>query len=318
MRLSSAAAAVFLGAAFFPLAAGGARAETGLTGAPILNRPIGARSSGLGRAFTAVPGDAESVMYNPAGPAFASGRSAHVSYMNGFAGGAYGFAAASVKAGNFVLTPAFLYYNSGKMALNLSDGTNDDVTAELDQVYMFSAAYKPLKKLAVGATVKRTSIALAETASASALHYDLGALYAMKNGLSFGAAAMNNGGAVKFEEKGDPAPAALRAGFSYKIQFDPPNFLDRSSDISYCDVVLVSDWSRVIKEKGYYQSGMELNMKMPNSIFLSLRAGYLFNRADEGFTFGFGVRNGRWNFGFAFETAKKLDSRRPVSLSYEF
>mgnify|MGYP001619978769 FL=1 len=318
MKLLSAGAAVFLSAALFALAAGATRAETGLTGAPILNRPVGARSSGMGRAFTAIPGDAESIMYNPAGPAFLPGRRAHASYMNGFGGGTYGVAAASVKAGNLVLTPALLYYNSGKMTLNLTDGTGGDVVAELDTVSMLSAAYKPLPELAIGATVKRTAINLAETASASALHYDFGALYAMRNGLSFGAAAFNNGQAVKFEEKSDPAPATLRAGFSYKIVVKPPNLLDRSADISYLDIVFASDWSRVFREKGYYQSGLEMSMKMPYSIFLSVRAGYLFSRPEEGFTFGFGVKNGRWNFGFGFETAKKLDPRHPVSLSYEF
>ncbi|MDO8804939.1 MAG: PorV/PorQ family protein [Elusimicrobiota bacterium] len=318
MRLSHSGAVFFLGAVLITFAAAGARSESGLTGAPILNRPIGARSSGMGRAFTAVPGDAESVMYNPAGLAFVPGLRACVSYMNGFDWGNYGFAAVPVKVGGLVLTPAFLYFNSGKMELNLSDGTSGNVVAELDMVSMLSAAYKPLPEFAVGATVKRTTIELAETASASALHYDLGALYAMKSGLSLGAALLNNGQAVKFEEKGDPAPAAIRAGFSYKFEINPPNLLDRSADISYCDVVITSDWSRVVKEKGYYQSGLEMNMKMRNSIFLSLRAGYLFGRPEEGITFGVGIKSGRWDFGFGFETAKKLDSRRPVSLSYEF
>lgn len=305
-------------AAYLALAPSVARAGAGLTGAPILNRPVGARSSALGRAFTAVPGDSESVMYNPAGPAFVSGPRASVSYMNGFSGGAYGSAAASVKAGNYVLTPAFLYYDSGRMTVNRSDGSGGEVTAELDKVAMLSAAFKLLPELSVGGTVKSTSINLAETASASALNYDVGALYSMKNGFSLGAAALNNGGAVKFEEKSDPAPATLRAGFSYKVVVNPPNFLDPAADISYCDLVLVSDWSRVYREKGYYQSGLEMNMEMPNSVFFSLRAGYLFDRPEEGFVFGFGLSNGRWNFGFAFETADELDSRRPVSLSYEF
>ena len=318
MKTTPARRTVLFSAAFIALAASGARAENGLTAAPILNRPIDARSSGMGRAFTAVPGYGESVMYNPAGPAFASAPRASLSYMNGFAGGAYGFAQASFRAGNYVLTPAFLYYNSGKMSLNRSDGTKGDVTAELDKVSMLSAAFKVLPELAVGATVKSASIDLAETASASSLNYDLGALYVMKNGLSFGASSMNNGGSMKFEEKSDPAPSTLRAGAYYKTEIDPPNFLDRSADVSYCDVVLVSDWSRVNKEKGYFQSGLEMNMQMPNTVFLSLRAGYLFNRTENGFVFGFGIKNGRWDFGFAFESADKLQSRRPVTVSYTF
>lgn len=299
-------------------AAAAARADSGLTGAPILNRPVGARSSGMGRAFTAMPGDVESLMYNPAGLAGVPAFKAYAAYMNGFGDGSYGFAAVPVRAGKFVLAPAFLYYNSGSMNLNLSDGTVGSVVAELDKVAMLSAAYEPAPGLAVGVTAKRTTINLAETASAAALHYDFGTIYTMKNGLSLGAASLNNGGAIKFEDKGDPAPAALRAGASYKLLFTPANYLDSTSAITYCDLVVAADWSRVAKEKGYYQSGLEMNMQMPQSLMLSLRGGYLFNRTEEGLTFGFAVKTGRWEFGFAYETARKLNSRNPVSVSYQF
>ena len=311
MRISG---AFFLLAAVFALNAGLARAESGLSGAPILNRPVGARSSGMGRAFTGVPGDAESLMYNPAGPAFVPGTGVYMAYMNGFSGGNYGFAAVPVKTGKFVVTPAFLGYNSGKMDLNLSDGTRGSVVGELDKVGMISAAYTLRPDLAIGATFKFTSINLAETASASARYYDLGLLYAMKNGLSFGAASLNNGDAIKFEEKSDPAPKTLRAGVSYKVGLKAPDL----SDFSNYELVLASDWSKSYKEKGYYQSGFEINMKIPDSIILSLRLGYLMNRPEEGFTFGFGVKKDNWSFGFGYETSKDLDVRLPVSVSCEF
>jgi len=306
--------AFFWVAAVFTLNTDRARAESGLTGAPILNRPIGARSSGMGRAFTGVPGDAESVMYNPAGPGFVPGSGVYISYMNGFGGGNYGFAAVPVKVKKFVLTPAFLYYNSGRMNLNLSDGARGSVIAELDKVGMISAAYTPRPQLAIGATLKFTSINLAEAASASARHYDFGLLYAMENGFSFGAASLNNGDAVKFEEKSDHAPKTFRAGVAYKVELNAPAL----SDFSDYDLVLTSDWSRSYKEKGYYQSGLEMNMKMPGSIILSLRAGYLINRPEEGLTFGFGVKKENWNFGFGYEASKDLDVRLPVSVSCEF
>ena len=204
------------------------------------------------------------------------------------------------------------------MGLNLSDGTTGNVTGEMDKVAMVSGAYTPLPGLGVGAAVKRASTDLAETASASSLNYDFGALYAMDNGLGLGASSLNNGGAIKFEDKADPAPAAVRAGVSYKLTFHPANYLDHTSAITYCDVIFTSDWSKVSKEKGFYQSGIEMNMKMPETILLSLRAGYLFNRPEEGFTFGIGVRSGPWDSGFGFETAKDLSDRRPVSVSYQF
>ncbi|MBU2574122.1 MAG: PorV/PorQ family protein [Elusimicrobia bacterium] len=309
---------LFLLAAGFALNPVQARAGAGLTGAPILTRPVGARSSGMGRAFTAVSGGAESVMYNPAGLGFASRNEICLAYMNGFGGGGYGLAAVPLKLGTFVLTPAFLYYNSGEINLNLSDGTQGAVTAELDKVIMVSGAYLPGPRLALGGTIKFTSINLAETASASARHFDFGALYRVTDRLTFGAASLNNGGAIKFEQQGSPAPATLRAGAAYKFKLDPPNLLDRSADVTYSDILLTADWSRTAKEQSYYQAGFEMNMEISRMVILRLRAGYLFDRPEENMTFGLGIKKGQWDFAFGYEAAKNLDSRYPVSLSREF
>lgn len=311
-------AAVFLPAAVFALNAGRARADSGLTGAPILTRPIGARSSGMGRSFTAVAGGAESLMYNPAGPGFAPRSEAYLAYMNGLGGGGYGLAAAPLKLGTFVLTPAFLYYNSGEINLNLSDGTQGAVTAELDKVVMLSGAFLSGPRLALGGTVKFTSINLAETASASARHFDLGLLYRVTEALNFGAASLNNGDAVKFEEQGAPAPATLRSGLAYKVALDLPNLLDRSADVIYSDIFLTSDWSRTVKEKGYFQAGFEMNMELSGMVMLRLRAGYLFDRPEENLTFGLGIQKGQWNFSFGYEASKDLNVRYPVSLTRGF
>ncbi len=309
--------ALFLSAAFFALNAGSARAGGGLTGASLLTRPIGARASGMGRAFTAVPGAAESVMYNPAGPGFAAGNEVYMAYMNGFAGGSYGLAAVPLRLGGLVLTPACLYYDSGKVELE-TQGVRETVTAELDKVAMVSGAYEPVKGLAVGGTVKFTSLRLAEAASASVTHFDLGALYRAGGGLSVGAASLNNGGDVKFEEQGDPSPATLRAGLAYRTELDPANLFDNAADVAYSELIVTADWSRTVKEKGCYQAGLELNMKMAGELLLSLRAGYLFNRPQESLTLGFGVKKGQWDFGFGFEASKDLGSRYPVSITRKF
>lgn len=304
-------------ALIFTLGAGFAHAGVGLTGAAILTRPVGARSSGMGRAFTAMPGAAESVLYNPAAPGFLTRDEIYMAYMNGFAGGGYGLAAVPLRLGKLVLTPAYLYYDSGKVELE-SQGMLETVTAELDKVAIISGAYEPIPGLAVGGTVKFVSLRLAEAASASVTNYDLGALYRIKDGFTVGAASLNNGGEVKFEQQGDPSPATLRAGLAYKTELKPANLFDSSADISYSELIVTADWSRTIKEKGYYQTGMELNMKMAGELLLSLRAGYLFDRPEESLTLGLGVKKGQWTFGFGYEAAKDLNGRLPVSLSREF
>ena len=304
-------------AAVFALSAGAARAGEGLTGAAILTRPIGARASGMGRAFTAMPGSAESVLYNPAGPGLIERDEVYLAYMNGFGGGGYGLAAVPFRLGDFILTPAYLYYDSGRVELE-SQGVKETVTAELDRVAMVSGAYSPFKDLSVGGTIKFTSLRLAEAASASVTHYDLGALYRVSEGLTLGAASLNNGGEIKFEEKGDPSPATLRAGLAYRTELRPANLFDNAADVSYSELVVTADWSRTVKEKGCCQAGAELNMKMAGEIQLSLRGGYLFGRPEEGLTLGFGVKKGQWDLGFAYECSKDLGSRYPVSISRKF
>lgn len=294
------------------------RCETGLTAAPILVTPMGARSSSMGRAFTAVHGDADALNYNPAGLAFINKISVSMTYMRGFDSGDYGFIAVPMPVKSLVLTPGFLYYNSGKINVHPSVGADYSVTAQEDKVTYISVAWMPVAKLGVGATLKYSKLELAEIASANSINYDFGILYDFGMGLTVGASYLNNGSDIKFEEKGDAPPKTQRLGASYKLKFNPPNLLDPSADISYCDVVLSMDWSRTNKESGYYQAGGELNMGMPQDIFLSLRFGYLIDRPDESTTFGIGIGKNRWSFNYSSISSKELSSRNQVTLGYKF
>lgn len=297
-----------------PAAAGAA----GLTGAPVLNTPIGARSSGLGRAFTAVPGDPEAVNYNPAALAFAEKASVSATYMSGYLDGGYGLLAAPVPVGPVVLTPAFMFFESGKMDLNLSDGTRATVTAESDRVVYLSAGWRPVPRLGLGATLKRASLELAEAASASSVHYDLGALYTADSGLSFGAALLNSGQDIKFEERGDPAPRTLRAGASYRFKVTPPDLFDPGADITHTAVLLSADWSRTDEEKGYYQGGAEAAMTLDGGAVFSARIGYLAGRDSAGTTYGLGVAGSGWGLDCSFAPSETLDTVSQVTLNYRF
>ena len=298
--------------------AGAAMAAAGLTGAPVLNTPIGARSSALGRAFTAVPGDAEAINYNPGALAFTSSANVSATYMSGFFGGSYGFLAAPVPLGTFTLTPAYLFYNSGTMNLNLSDGTKATVTAEEDKAGYLSAGWRPVPRLGVGATVKRVSTNLAQSASASSTHYDFGILYAAGNGLSFGASYLNSGGEIKFETNGDPPPRTKRLGASYKFDAAPPSLSDPDSSITRCDVLLSADWSRTDKEKSYIQAGLESDMTLWNGSVFTPRLGYLAGRSVGGVTLGLGLAWRNWTFACSFAPSAALETVSQATVGYKF
>lgn len=307
-----------LALALYAACAGRASAEAGLTAAAFLNAPLGARSAALGQAFTAVPGDVESLNYNPGALAFVPGSGVSASYLSGFNDAEHSFIAAPLKFGNLVLTPAYLHFTGGSMNLNLSDGTTGKVTAEDDRTIYISGAYRLRKDLGLGVTLKQTRSVLAETASASSLNYDFGALYKLGGGLSLGASLMNSGGGFKFEEKGDPAPAVQRLGAAYRVEMRPANLLDPSTDLLFCEAGFTADWISVYRDKGYYQAGVELSMGMSADLTLDLRAGYLFDRPGEGMTFGLGLRRNKWNFDYSLGTDKELSARQQVTLGYRF
>jgi hypothetical protein len=302
------------------LLASSASASSGLTGAPVLNTPIGARSTGMGRAFTAIPGDPETINYNPGALAFARGTNVSATYMSGFLDGSYGFLAAPVQLGAFVLTPAYFLFDSGSIDLKFSDPakTPVTVTAESDKVVYLSAAWQPAAGLGIGATVKRASLELAETASASATLYDIGVLYSGKGGLSLGASLLNSGGDIKFETQGDPAPRTKKAGASYKFDINPPDLLDPGEDIIRCEMLLSADWTRTDEEKGYYQGGTEIKMTIPRNLAFAFRLGYLAGRDSAGMTYGLGLRVKSLGIDFSFTPSEALDSVSQATLSYKF
>lgn len=299
-------------------AAAPASAEPGLTAAPSLNAPLGARSAAMGQAFTAVMGGAESLNYNPGALAFERRISVTASHLRGFEDMGHSFIAAPLPLGPLVLTPGYMRFDAGDISLNLSDGTRGKVNAETDSAVYASAALKAGSKLGLGVTAKHVRVELAETASASALLWDLGALYSPGGGFTFGAALMNSGGEFTFEQAGDPAPSSRRLGAAWRAVIDPPNLLDPSTDLVYSDAVLTADWVGYSKDKGYYQAGAELNMQMSLGLTMSLRAGYLFGRPAEGLTFGFGFAARKWSFDFSFDTAKEMNARQQAGVGYRF
>lgn len=291
-------------------------AETGTSGAAILTRPLGSRSCAMGRAFTAIYGDPENVMYNPAG-LNSNSKSIYFSYMNGLAGGGYSFSSFVFRINKLTVSPSFTTFNSSKIDLNLSDGTTGSVTAESDKVFMLSAAYEISNSFTAGTSLKLTRIELAETASASVINYDIGAIYKLTERFSVGSSILNNGKGIKFEDVEDKSPKIFRLGTAYKIELNPPNLLDRSVDLTYSDIILTLDMEKQRDEKNKYQAGFEMNMQMPYDVFMSLRAGWLFNREDEGITFGFSVKGTKWTFGLGFESSKEFESKRIFSISYQ-
>jgi len=298
---------------------GAAAAESGLVGAPILVRAIGARSCGMGQAFASAQGDTENIIYNPGGLAFMSSTTVTATYLRGLNGDAHGLVVASVRLGDIaVLTPAILYYNAGAMDLNLSNGTQGRVTAEEDKVGMLSAAFRPVPFLGIGGTLKTVKLNLAETASASGTFFDVGATAKLPYNLSAGASYQNIGGDIKYESVSDPAPKVVRLGASWAWTTDQDHIGDVNGLFDVMDVILAADWFKLNKEGSFYQAGTEMAWHVGEDTVVFGRLGYLFDRDAENFTAGLGARQGRYSLNYAYGGATELSARHQFTLGVSF
>ncbi|NLO91897.1 MAG: hypothetical protein GX410_07920 [Elusimicrobia bacterium] len=294
-------------------------AGAGTSGGETLLVLPGARPASMGQAFTGVAGDADSLLYNPAGTVSISSAAVSLSYMKGLDGGGTGLASASFRLWRFVLTPAYLYYNSGGMTVHRTGEADRNVTAQTDKIVMAGLALDVFDWLAVGGLLKSAKFDLAETASASGTFYDFGALLRYQPyGLSAGAVLQNSGGSIKYEDVGDSAPRQTRMGVAWAGALTEPG------GAGYMDygvsALVAGDYVNQIYDKSYYQAGVEFSLidSGQDLPFFAVRSGYMFDRDVEAFTCGFGARQGSLTLDYAFGSGGDLENRHQFTLGYSF
>ncbi|MBN2410940.1 PorV/PorQ family protein [candidate division KSB1 bacterium] len=193
------------------------------TGFQFLRTQVGARPAGMAGAFVAVPGDVNSLYYNPASIAVIGKRTASFTYLNDlldFNSGFIGYVHPRMGLGNFGFSVLYKDYGQfDKMdQYGQEMGTFGANSISLNASYAITAA----ENLYIGATGKyiRASI---ENYSADAVALDAGVMYVMpKHELTFAAGIYNLGTATSaFVETKDDLPLCLRAGFSKKLAHLP-------------------------------------------------------------------------------------------------
>ncbi len=289
-----------------------ARAQAGLTAAQILTRPYSARAIGMGGAFSAIQ-DAglDSLGYNPAGPASLRAADVETAYSAGVFGDNFGFFGAAVPAGPVVLSGGYLYDNAGTIDLNLSNGTQGNVTAEEDMVGLFGASVPLDWGLSVGAVGKYMHLTLAQQATATSFAADAGALWRTPlKGLSVGAAVQNMGPDVTYEKVGDPLPLSERVGAAYHLpwaEYSHGMFDFIQSYEFAADLVKERD------QTSYGALGAEIE-----SALLDLRVGYDVDASPQTLSLGFGIKERGFRFDYAMNLMGDLGEVHHVSVGYRF
>ena len=312
MRTRALLAALLLGAAPSAQAL-----SAGVTGGATLRRPLGARPIGVADAFSAVGGGLDSLSTNPAGLMGIKRPQIQAVYIHGSVDDRFSYLGYGQKVGPIALSGGVIYYDGGKIGLNLSDGTRRSVQVQRDLAALIGVAIPLPGRLSAGVLAKAYRFELAETASTSGLAVDFGGQWRtpLRN-FTVGASLQNIGPEVKYEEEGDPLPTTARAGAAYLLDLAALDYdIGRSM---FTNFLFTLDAIKARDERVAAATGVEMLMPMSDMGRLALRLGYIFNRDIDSVTFGLGFHEKRWTLDYGLGVKKVLSNVHHVALGFNF
>ncbi|MBD3403302.1 PorV/PorQ family protein [candidate division GN15 bacterium] len=272
-----------------------AASDGGRTAADFLQIGVGARSAGMGNAYSAVSDGAEASYWNPAG------MSGLQDYEVSFSHFAW-YQDVTLEQGSFafpvndrvVMAASIIYLDYGSIeGYDASNNSIGDITA-YDWAGGLSIGYTVSDAFAVGLTGKYINQKFDET-SGSAFAADLGATYRTGR-LTFAAVASNLGGSMTFENESEDLPSSLRLGVAYappiqgvRASFELDNRFHGAS-------VLRNGVEVNFYERYFLRTGYDVDLDGEEHAF------------DDGLSFGAGVRLGAAAIDYAYSLKDQYSS----------
>jgi opacity protein-like surface antigen len=278
--------------------------KTGTTAAPFLKIGVGARSIGMGGAFTAVSNDLSAMYWNPSGLARLSTNEASFHHINWIADINYDMAAVAMQIEGFgTLGASFTSMNVGEMDVtttNAPEGTGERFSAGATLMSL-SFARSLTDKFSIGFNLKFVREAIWNM-RAQSVAVDFGTLYTadILNGVHIGASMSNFGAKMQLEGrdnllliKSGPGGTNLVDGTYALDSYDLPLMfrVGLSTDAINSDnnrITLAIDAVHPNDNTEYVNSGVEYTW----GNIIALRGGWksAFERGGEqGLTLGAGV-----------------------------
>ncbi len=284
-------------------------APVGTAVAQFLEIGLGARSTAMGEAYTAVTNDAGSVFWNPAGLAEVNNRNLYTTYTRWPADIAIGGAACAVKVGTLgVFSISTIYLMTDDMEITTvlqPEGTGQKFGISNYALGLTYARFLT-DRLAVGMTVKLVHEKYFSYGYNS-WALDMGTIYHTGyHGLNIGMSILHFGPDVRFDgsyiDYSDPKSADVNKPKTFETYSLPINFrVGLSLDLintSQNRILTSVDMIHPNNQLEQYNWGLEYAF---NQMFF-LRGGYKFNADLGGLTLGAGT-----HFGLLGDRAANLD-----------
>lgn len=296
---------LFLGTFLVALAMqAGLYAQALTSGADFLKIDSGARSEGMGGAFTAVADDVDTLTYNPAGLALMKQPEVGYLHMLYLADIGYNFAGAALPlpAGDDSFGLGLGLVNLGTPTFDSTYGLAPAVSAG-DNAFLLSAAYRVKDVFSFGATGKYILRNLASY-NASAVGGDAGVLFTPDPHFRVGLVLLNFGQQVEFISAADPLPTIVRLGLAYQVLDIPHHSLLLSADNGY--ELGSSSYVGAVGAEYWYDKT------------LALRVGYTGDAYEQNFTAGAGISVDPVEFDYAYAPMGTLGDTHRFSLIVRF
>ena len=281
--------------------------DAGTSSALFLKSGAGARSAGMGDAFSAVTGDANSLYWNPAGLSKFNGVSISLMHALWFEDISYEWAALAFSSGGSAFGIGVQYLSYGEIPLTDETGLQTNTFSPTDM--SITGAYSlALGNTHLGQSFKYISLKIVNSTYSFA--GDFGLLQTIPMGsqkLEVAAVLQNVGPTVKFITDEYPLPQNVKFGLAYY----PSN-----------DLIIAADLNFPSDNVMYYGAGLEYGVKLAADSSIALRAGYNSRNIStgtlSGFTAGAGLKFKDYEVNYAFVPFGDLGNTHRISLDMIF